>query len=299
MSHSSDSPSVPTPYFEISHTDRYTRQNLIRKIEEQTKRRLLVYFANVGATDVDSGIDSSDIVLFQDLLYDFKKDDDVDLLLQTTGGDIDSAEKMVAMLRERAAGFRLIVTERAKSAGTLMAMAADEIVMSSVSELGPIDPQIMVETSDGRLVQRPAQSYLDGWEQIKKQSNEEGVLSPAYYPLLTQFDPALLDMCNKELRHSREFAEKWLRQYMLKDDPNKAQTIAQALSDVKTYSSHGIVIDRQEAEKLGLKVDYYDSDDPLWRLFWRLHLFYDQRCQNFGAIKFFESRRVSLELNKK
>ena len=283
-----------TPLFEAMHAPRYNRQSLIREIEEVTQRRLLVYFANIRHPA--SGVDATDVAPFQDLLSDCNKGDEIDLLLQTSGGDIDSAEKMVSMLRNRANGFRLIVTERAKSAGTLMAMAADEIVMSATSELGPIDPQITLTQPDGRMIQRPAQSFLDGLEDIKEQIQKEGGVNPAYYPLLSQLDPALLDLCKKELRHSREFAEKWLKKYMLKNDESKAETIAKKLADVKQYSSHGIMIDHEEAVNLGLKIQYYESDDNLWQLFWRLHLGYEVAAQQTRAAKIFETRKVSIEI---
>ncbi len=283
-----------TPLFEAMHAPRYNRQALIREIESVTNRRLLVYFANIRHPA--SGVDATDVAPFQDLLSDCDKGCEIDLLLQTSGGDIDSAEKMVSMLRNRAAGFRLIVTERAKSAGTLMAMAADEIVMSATSELGPIDPQITLTQPDGRMIQRPAQSFLDGLEDIKGQIQKEGGVNPAYYPLLSQLDPALLDLCKKELRHSREFAEKWLKKYMLKNDANKAETIAEKPADVKQYSSHGIMIDHEEAVNLGLKIQYYESDDALWQLFWRLHLGYEVAVQQTRAAKVFETRKVSIEI---
>ena len=297
----SDSPSLPsggsfnrTPYFEAANAARYARQALIREIEAQTGRRLLVYFANISHPY--SGVNFNDISPFQDLLSDCERNCDFDLLLQTTGGDIDSAEKMVTMLRNRAQSFRLIVTERAKSAGTLMAMAADEILMSSMSELGPIDPQITLPMGDGRVIQRPAQSFLDGLEQIKNQISKDGGINPVYFPLLSQLDPALLDLCVKELRHSREFAEKWLKKYMLAGKPKEAEKIAKSLADVNKYSSHGIVIDHEEAIKLGLNVTYLDSEDEIWQLFWRLHLAYEMESRRAGCAKFFETRKVSLEL---
>ena len=66
----------------------------------------------------------------------------LDLLLQSPGGDIDKAENIVYMCRNRFSSFRVIVPESAKSAATLIALAADSIIMGYTSELGPIDPQI-------------------------------------------------------------------------------------------------------------------------------------------------------------
>ncbi|MBW3637855.1 MAG: hypothetical protein KY445_15535, partial [Armatimonadetes bacterium] len=281
-----------TPLYEAIHAERYRRQQFIRDIEEKTGRRLLIYFSNTNHPQ--SFITGDDVEPFQDLLLDCDKGDKIDLLLQTNGGEIDPAEKLVFMLRSRASEFRLIVTERAKSAGTLMAMAADEIVMSTTSELGPIDPQISMPQADGRYMQYPAQSFLDGLDAIRKRVVDEGGLNPADYPLLSQLNPALLDQCKKELVHSQQFAEKWLKRYMLKDQPDKAAEIAGKLGDVRQYSSHGMVIDHQEAKDMGLNVAFYEPDDALWQEFWRLHLDYKLAVQQSRAAKAFESRRVAV-----
>ena len=194
------------------------------------------------------------------------------------------------MIRERVQSLRIIVVERAKSAATLIALAADEILMSSTSELGPIDPQVTIFAADGRPLQRPARSFLDGLEQIKGSVVGEGGLNPAYYPLLSQLDPALLDFCEKAVRRSEQFAEKWLMKFMLRDDHERAGRIAKRLTDVDQYRSHGMVIDWREAMEMGLRVTFSSSDDPLWRQLWSLFLAY----QIENVTKIFETRRVSL-----
>lgn len=83
---------------------------------------------------------------------------------------------------------------------------------------------------------------------------------------------------------------------MLQGDFPKAEDIAKKLADVRQYSSHGIVIDHEEAIKLGLNILFYDTDDPLWQLFWRLHLAYEVASQQTRAAKTFETRKVSLEI---
>lgn len=287
--------SVRSPLFEALHQPRYYRQLLVQQIEAQTSRRLITYFANINHPR--SGIVATDVSPFQDLLLDCEAGGKIDLLLHSPGGDIDAAEKLVYMLRERGTELRVVVTERAKSAATLIALAADEILMSATSELGPIDPQVTVTSSDGKQITRPAQSFLDGLEQIKKSVGADGQLSPAYYPLLSQLDPALLDYCEKSKERSKQFAQKWLGKHMLKDKPEVAKEIAARLADVKQYQSHGMVIDRSEAQQMGLNVRYLDMEDNLWQMLWRLHLAYDVLCRNDGISKIFESRKISLPLH--
>ncbi len=281
-----------SPLFYAQEKGRYFRHDFIRKIEAETGRSLIVYFSDVRHPA--GSIDRDDIAPFGDLLE--KAGEDLDLLIHSAGGDIDAAEKIVYMCRSRAKTFRAIVPEYAKSAATLIALAADCILMGYASELGPIDPQIVITTPEGRSVQRPAQSFLDGLEDIKKKVKDEGELSPVYYPPLSQLDPALLDYCNKAIKRSREFAVKWLKKHMCADSPPKAEQIADRLLDVGRYLSHGIVIDHTEAGEIGLKVEYLPPDNQLWRALWILHCVYqaDLRTAHGDTVKFFESARVSI-----
>ena len=64
----------------------------------------------------------------------------IDLLLETKGGFTDATGKVVSILWDQATDLRVVVPKRAKSNGTLLALAAREIVMGASSELGPIDP---------------------------------------------------------------------------------------------------------------------------------------------------------------
>lgn len=278
-----------TPLFHALYEDRYRRQAKIAEIEAHTSRTLLCWVASPN-----SEINKDDIPPIADLLQAVSPDEDVDLLLQSPGGDIDTAEKIVGMLRHRSKSLRVIVAESAKSAATLLAIAADAIVMGYISELGPIDPQVFITTPGGQPLYRPAHSFLDGFEQIKADVQETGQLSPAYLPMLQHYDPALLDYCRKAIERSRVFAEGWLNQYQCKGDPIKAAQIAEALGDVKKHLSHGAVIDHEAAESMGLCVCYLDPADELWEAIWRLYCQYVLALQRSGAEQIFESTRASV-----
>lgn len=216
---------------------------------------------------------------------------DVDLLLQTPGGDVDQAERIVLICRKRvgAGTFRVIVPDSAKSAGTLIAIAADEIVMGEPSELGPIDPQIMLAPD----MWRPAQSILDGLNAIIAAAETD--LSPAYFPLLDKLDPALIDFCKKALLRSERFAERFLAQHMLSNDPAKAAEIAHELNNVEEHLSHGAVIDAERATAMGLNVRILAPDDELWQAYWRLYI--DMRIAlRSPQDRLFEGRKTSLVL---
>jgi hypothetical protein len=282
-----------TPLFYAIQKDRYYRQNLINDIESTTNRKLISYIASFDHPG--GSIEKTDVLGFGDLLHGMKSED-VDLLLNSPGGDIDVAEKLVYMCWSRASSVRVIVPESAKSAATLIALAANRVVMSDTSELGPIDPQIVIATPSGEPIIRPASSFLDGLDDIKAEAAKTGSLSPAYFPLLAQLDPALIDFCRKAITRSQRFAQKWLLKTQCQGHPTKAKKIAKSLVSTKRYLSHGTVIDHNEAESIGLAVEYLAPDDALWQAIWRLYCAYEVDIRKDSLAKIFESAAVSIPM---
>ena len=71
-------------------------------------------------------------------------DDEVplDIVLHTPGGLVVAAVQIARAIRDRKGRVSVFVPHYAMSGGTLIALAADTIVMSSHAALGPIDPQL-------------------------------------------------------------------------------------------------------------------------------------------------------------
>lgn len=159
-----------TPMFEALNAGRYHRQELIRRIQALTGVSLIAYVSGPDAL-----IGRSDTAYFNDLLHPITVHTSLDLLLHTPGGDIDAAEKLMSILRLRVGvgHLRIIVPDFAKSAGTLMAIGADEILMSDTSELGPIDPQVTITDGDGNRTTQSVQAYLDAYEQLSQRLQKD------------------------------------------------------------------------------------------------------------------------------
>lgn len=124
-------PNSKTPAFQAMNAARYKRQDMIRSIQQTTERRLICYVAGQAQM-----ICRDDVLFFVDLLHHAERSAPLDLLLHTPGGDMDAAEKLITMVRNvvGSATLPFIVPDFAKSAGTLMALGADSIVMSDSSE---------------------------------------------------------------------------------------------------------------------------------------------------------------------
>ena len=136
-------PSARTPLYAALHSDRYRRQDLIREIQAESGFRHICYVSSGSCH-----IKHEDAIYFRDLLHRIDDNENVELMLHTPGGDIDAAEKLILMIRDKigSGGFRIVVPHCCKSAGTLMVLGADTVVMSDTSELGPIDPQVPIPT---------------------------------------------------------------------------------------------------------------------------------------------------------
>jgi ClpP class serine protease len=66
----------------------------------------------------------------------------IDLILHTPGGLVLAAEQIAHAVRDHPARVTVLVPHYAMSGGTLIALAADEIVMDPHAVLGPVDPQV-------------------------------------------------------------------------------------------------------------------------------------------------------------
>ena len=189
---------------------------------------------------------------------------DVDLIMHSPGGSPEAAEAIVSYLRSRFDHIRVIVPQLAMSAATMIACAANEIVLGKHSSLGPTDPQILIPTSLGmRLV--PAQAVLDQFDMARKECVDPGKL-PAWIPMLGQFGPDLIVQCESALAMSRELVEQWLASYMFANSGNageQAKKVSRWLAGRDNFKSHARHIPRDEVEKWGFLVTRLEDDQTL------------------------------------
>lgn len=282
---------VRTPLYEASHVARYDRQLLIHEIQAKTKRRLITYVAGVEAA-----IDRDDTLGFADLLHNVPAGQPLDLLLHTPGGDIDAAEKLVYMMRKRtgSAELRIIVPDFAKSAGTLIVLGADAIVMSDTSELGPIDPQIVRSDVNGNRIAHSIFNYLHAHDALR----EELARSPdsiAARMLFGKLDPETVKLFESVRDRARSCAESFLKKWMFNKTAGNWSKIVSELLDVKRWQSHGQMISSDDAHDLGLTVEPLEHSDDLWVGYWRLYC--RQRVAITPRQKLFESDHVCLVLD--
>ncbi len=275
-----------TPMFTAMNAARYQRQAIIREIEADNPK-LLCYVAGLKAP-----VCRTDTLGFVDMLHNITPGEPIDLLLHTPGGDVDAAEKLITLLRNTVGEdgqLRVIVPDFAKSAGTLMALGANAIVMSDSSELGPIDPQVTLKDGNGNDISHSVLTYLNAYSATGEQLRKTPDDVPARI-MFEKFDPTVVRKFTSVRDRARTFAEN-----LLKRRGANFSKVAHDLMDINAYPSHGQMIGWEAARNMGLAITYMAPTDALWRKYWTLYCHLRLAIEG-GDQRIFESNYVSMPM---
>jgi ClpP class serine protease len=123
------------------------RARTIRAIEKMRGSRVITMIhrqekASVFGVSVSPHIDLEDAQTVIAAIKETPQDMPIDFVIHTPGGLVLAAMQIARALQAHKAKVTVYVPVFAMSGGTLIALAADEIVLGEFSVLGPIDPQI-------------------------------------------------------------------------------------------------------------------------------------------------------------
>lgn len=246
------------------------RLSLLKSIEKMRNSRIITYISY-------SPMDDSILIPLYKQLCSIGKTERIDLFLNSYGGAVDTPYKIVNLLREFCDYFSVIIPFVAKSAATMIAIGADEIVMGPISELGPIDPMVRHPIYNDLWV--PVQSIrlcIDFMENKLSQSKDERITSTVLGHISDKLDPWIVGDYEKSIKASYQYAEALLEKNMFKTSKDRAKSVTKIMTE--KYFSHGYCINRNEAhDELGLNIVFADGD--LWDIIWALYLAYDDYMQ--------------------
>lgn len=247
------------------------RKRQLQRISNIRKRDVIVYASKISSNAPNS-IDYSDVLPFSDQLSNLNSDD-IDIIIETPGGLAEVVEDLVKLVRSKHHNIGIIVPGTAKSAGTIFAMAADEILMGDLSALGPIDAQIV---SSGKRFS--ADAFLEGLNKIRKEATCKKVLELAYIPMLQNLSPGEIQHCENAQKFSKSLVTNWLKEYKFKDwdihetsripvtmedKAERAEEIASMLCNHGHWLTHGRSIKRQDLQDMKLAITDYTQDSEL------------------------------------
>jgi ClpP class serine protease len=213
----------------IAQLERQRNSRVILLVHRQETMRLLG-FPLVRYIDINDS---------EDLLRAIQMTDDdipLDIVLHTPGGLVLAALQIARAINEHKTKVTVFVPHYAMSGGTLIALAADEIVMSKHAVLGPIDPQ---------LGQQPAASLVRIVEQKPISKIDDQTL-------------VMADVGRKAIAQLRQSASDILKRRL---PPDKADALAEKLS-TGTWT-HDYPLFAATAKELGLPVSTDIPNDVL------------------------------------
>lgn len=287
----------------------------IKEVETARGHRALCYIANVVNGAIGNSIDGTDDLPFREMVASVPQDvKEVDVVLVTPGGLANQVVNFVNTLRPRFERVNFILLDMAMSAGSIFIMSGDEIVMSSRSKFGPIDPQ--VQNKEGRFV--PAQSILLAINDIKARGQEAlkngGQPDWTDIQLLKNIDirevGAALGASNYSIQITREFLEKYKfaswsihshskKSVTPQDRSDRAKKVAEILCDHTKWKSHGHFIDRNVAyNECEIKITHSETINGLDNAMRRMWALFYWVFENTPMLKIFISNEYCIIRNK-
>lgn len=255
-------PQARGPWLQAALTD------ALKKIGSRRGGRNVIFYSSAFLQKPQApppllSITFEDMNSFMSVMYGMTWDRGLTLVLHTPGGQTNAAESIVAYLRSKFAYIEVIVPAYAMSAGTMVSLAADRIVMGRQSQLGPIDPQFVMGNAS-----LSAQAVVDQFEQAKQDILSNTTLAHLWAPVLQTIGPALLQEARNALDYGEGMVRRWLAEWMFRDQSrpeadDRARRAAAHFNDAAKHKSHGRRIDRDEARAQGLAVDDLEADQAL------------------------------------
>ena len=115
------------------------RVKVIKEIEKKRGSRVITYITS-DRRNLTTQLAQDSVRLIYRHLMKIDTVDKIDLFLYTTGGNLMTPIRIVHLIREHCKAFEVLIPHRAMSAGTLLCLGADNIVMGSLGEISPVDP---------------------------------------------------------------------------------------------------------------------------------------------------------------
>ncbi|WP_263587648.1 SDH family Clp fold serine proteinase [Sphingopyxis sp. GC21] len=242
-------------------SDYSVRKSLLEQIEQERSSRALLYVTGDRPgmeTQISDVIDM--VVDHLDTMWPANR---ISLILHTKGGNTAIAWQLVNLLRTFCDELEVVVPSRALSAGTLISLGANRIVMTKQAVLGPIDPslnsplgpQIPGSPHRAAVSVEAIQGYLNV-AQSELGITDANALASIWNNLSAQIHPLVLGQIYRTRQQIRDLAKRLLEHQ--KVELQQAEKIVSFLCSES--GSHDHAINRREASELGLAVEKPSAD---------------------------------------
>jgi len=274
--------SFRTPLYTAQHSERYARQEIIRRYEKITGSSLIVVIDQIFAENM---------TYLEELLFDCAADKPLHVLLASPGGDGETAVRIVRSMQARCSGLTVLVPDMAKSAATLLCLGADRILMGPGGDLGPVDPQLAI---GGRSLVS-AKEIVEAVAEAERRIKASPETFPLFANLLADVNMLMVEQARSALARSGALVSEALESSGIRT-PEQVQELTQLLQAplIADPHSHSAVISADAAHGFGLPVEKTDPSSDEWALVWSLWTrYFTIGCFPAGMTAVYEGRRAS------
>lgn len=259
----------------LSATDLQSElQKLISNYNKLRETFTIIYVAAIGKLIPipDLSLSQDDYYIIHDLLNEADSSK-LDFYIETPGGSAEAAEEIVKCLRDKFEQVSFIVTGEAKSAGTIMVLSGDEIIMTQTGSLGPIDAQVKI----GRSIVS-AFDYIEWTDNKREEATKAGRLNAFDATMVAQISPGELSGVLNALKYAEDLVIEWLVKYKFKSwtatetrkipvtedmKAQRAREIVNELINHAKWRTHGRSIKAVDLDAIGLKITRAESNSKL------------------------------------
>lgn len=260
------------------------RRKYLNLISVITGRNTIAYYSGWLQKPFasDTAVNDKDKAGFMLTINKLNRSKGLDLVLHTPGGDIAATESLVDYLYSMFdKDIRVIVPQISMSAGTMIALAAKEIMMGKHSNLGPIDPQM------GGLA---CQAVLNEFQQAKDDVKNDPHSAALWQVIIGKYHPTFLSACKQAIEWSEEMVEGWLLNNMSRGDNTKAKKIMKTFSDHSKHKAHARHISVEECKMAGLEIIDLENDQLLQDAVLTTHHAFMHTFSNTLCVKIIENQ---------
>ena len=233
------------------------RRKYLSIMNKYTDRNVIAYYSGfLQKPGGNAAIDDNDKNALMQAVHGLDKSKGLDLLLHTPGGNTAATESIVNYLRSIFGNnIRAFVPQIAMSAGTMIALSCNSIVMGKQSNIGPIDPQF------GGM---SCAAVIEEFDNALQSVSKNAASIPLWQVIISKYHPTFLGDCQKAIQWSQEIVKEWLCDNMLqgRDDADQiSETIIQRLGSHQDTFSHERHIHIDECKNMGIRVVELESLD--------------------------------------
>ncbi len=240
------------------------RLELYKTLEEKRNSKIIVY-ATSDRRGLETQISPDILSPFANHLDAMGETRKISLLLYTRGGNTLTAWSLVNLIRNYCEDFEIIIPFHCHSAGTLISLGANRILMTKQATLGPIDPSVngplnpQIPNNPNARVPVSVE-FVDSYLNLAKKElniSDDATLGRILTHLADKIHPLTIGQVYRSKEQIKMLAKKLIKNQGL--TPEREDKIVQFLSS--DSGSHDYTIHRNEAIELGLNIDLPTADE--------------------------------------